>query len=915
MSTIYSNNETVNINPADDLVLYKEEFINSRIEKFLYAICALDFNDLPTPLSRIEELYKCLATGLPAPTFVPQSRVEKYLMAILGGYNTNALPAPQSRTEVLLNKILLGDTDLSDIEWLKSRYEFLLAYIAKSGETSSGPDVNYVNYSLDDALITLYNTIEYPVRSAILYGSTKYKDVDTDEILETFEEGRNLELVSVKMPVLSTTGKNLFDGTTIKGGVDVTTGEVYPYEDSEWFVSDYINVKDIKTLYFQTGYMLNLNVLYMCFDSNKKFIGYDAFYNSLTGVINLLENTHYIRLRFHSTIDFSTTQIEQGIQATSHEPFKSNNLKCNEEVTLRSNGDVYDELNLLTGRLTQRIDENNEVLAQAVVKTVDLSTLDQDGKKTKLSTFDDITHVTVSSEGLVPTGDIDIARPIQFVDYSLDNSLTTLYNTFDRPVKSAILKGNTLVNLVVDGLTEKILSPNRYADFVSNLYKQSTTYTIVLNVVTLNDTGTIAFHEYDEGTSLTTKIAKINVGINKILFTSSNNVFNQIRLRNPSAATTNLTIKNVMILEGDYTNVDIPYFEGMKSVKMPVLTTVGKNLFDEEQTPTQESGIGDNVKKVILNENTTYTYSSSPYTGNVTFRFFDCYDAEIARLGGILDKSSFVTPGGTLYAKVHTDKDSNVQIEQGSTATSYEPFKSKILTCNEEVELRRIGDIKDELNLVTGEVTQRIGEVVFDGSEDWTLSAYVNSTSFYTPLNNLVRKVDYLNSMSCDKLVVHTNESYLFNSTSPNGISGYADWTDTYQNENWIYIKYADSEGSVEKLKQWLSQNPITVQYELATESVKTVDLSTLDQDGKETELSTFDDITHVAVSSEGLVPTGEITVATKNATDVADASTMSLRMDDILNSQNTLEGSANTQSDDIDVTMLGATDIYEQLL
>jgi hypothetical protein len=150
MTTIYSNNETVNINPTDDLVLYKEEFINSRIEKFLYAICALDFDDLPTPLSRIEELYKCFAAGRPAPTFIPQSRVEKYLMAILGGYDTSALPAPKSRTEVLLNKILLGDTDLSDIEWLKSRYEFLLAYIAKYGEISSGSgdDFEFMNYSL-----------------------------------------------------------------------------------------------------------------------------------------------------------------------------------------------------------------------------------------------------------------------------------------------------------------------------------------------------------------------------------------------------------------------------------------------------------------------------------------------------------------------------------------------------------------------------------------------------------------------------------------------------------------------------------------------------------------------------------------------------------------------------------------------
>jgi acyl CoA:acetate/3-ketoacid CoA transferase beta subunit len=145
---------------------------------------------------------------------------------------------------------------------------------------------------------------------------------------------------------------------------------------------------------------------------------------------------------------------------------------------------------------------------------------------------------------------------------------------------------------------------------------------------------------------------------------------------------------------------------------------------------------------------------------------------------------------------------------------------------------------------------------------------------------------------------------------------------------------------TVEDLRAYLKANPTTICYPML-EVVKTVDLSVVDQTGnvllitenrkyiitengdyiqvgtkyKETELSTFDDITHVTVSSEGLVPTGEITVATKDATDVIDAGVMSLRMDDILNSQSTLEESANAQSDDIDVTMLGATDIYEQLL
>ena len=51
---------------------------------------------------------------------------------------------------------------------------------------------------------------------------------------------------------------------------------------------------------------------------------------------------------------------------------KTNILTVNEDVTLRSNGDICDELNLLTGQLTQRIGEDGVVLSQEVVKTVDL---------------------------------------------------------------------------------------------------------------------------------------------------------------------------------------------------------------------------------------------------------------------------------------------------------------------------------------------------------------------------------------------------------------------------------------------------------------------------------------------------------------------------------------------------------------
>ena len=42
----------------------------------------------------------------------------------------------------------------------------------------------------------------------------------------------------------------------------------------------------------------------------------------------------------------------------------------------------------------------------------------------------------------------------------------------------------------------------------------------------------------------------------------------------------------------------------------------------------------------------------------------------------------------------------NIQLELGSTATTYEPYKSNILTVNKDVELGSVGEVKDELKFI-----------------------------------------------------------------------------------------------------------------------------------------------------------------------------------------------------------------------
>ena len=485
----------------------------SRLEKFLYALYSLDSSDLPKPLSRIEELYKCLVTGEEAPTFEPLSRVEKYLMAILGVYDVDSLPNPLSRVEVLLHKLATGDDNLDDVESFQSEHEELLAEIIRNGGVGGDIDIEYVVYTLSTEFNTLYNTAEKPVRSAVLKGSTKYRDIDTGDILDTFDETKNLELVSVKMPVLTTTGKNLFD--TEKFYENVIKG-LHTVSKSDMGITvgnpDYINGKIL--LSFGDGADKRYWTSFKTTNSQGIVLGYrytDGTYSDIwgngSGAISaegkIVKN---IFMTYATGVESTINDIiiEEYIgNAHTYEPYKTNILTTSEDIELRGIGDVRDELDLLTGELAQRIGEvvydgtetlwkfkyesdsvavfqrlrpddarssdlsvnvikcdklpvndpinaieegirfyngngqtaigidksrlseitniglrswlqSNPVtvvypLAAESVKTADLSVVNQGGNNTKLSTFNDITHVTLSSEGLIPEAEMKVA--------------------------------------------------------------------------------------------------------------------------------------------------------------------------------------------------------------------------------------------------------------------------------------------------------------------------------------------------------------------------------------------------------------------------------------------------------------------------------------------------------------------------
>lgn len=310
------------------------------------------------------------------------------------------------------------------------------------------------------------------------------------------------------------------------------------------------------------------------------------------------------------------------------------------------------------------------------------------------------------------------------------------------------------------------------------------------------------------------------------------------------------------------------------SVKMPVLTTAGKNLFDEKLENNRDidgnTGVVLNgVRTIPINfisvePNTSYTLTRPVATMNVGIRYYSKSQdyLSLQTFPGYTGKFSatFSTPSDCYFIKFIDEANTlekGYQIEQGTQATSYQPYQTNILTVNEDVTLCGIGDVQDELNLLTGEVIERIKTTTLDKFSKWNVHQNVSEGfSHFTTNITDISKIPHV--LICDSLPAG-NISGVYNGTSEG----------LYHNGNkYLHITIKTdklSENNVNGLNQYLKNNIITFQYPLAENSIKTVDLSILDQNGnKVSSISSFNDTTHITASSGTIPPIFEGYLATK---------------------------------------------------
>ena len=166
----------------------------------------------------------------------------------------------------------------------------------------------------------------------------------------------------------------------------------------------------------------------------------------------------------------------------------------------------------------------------------------------------------------------------------------------------------------------------------------------------------------------------------------------------------------------------------------------------------------------------------------------------------------------------------NIQIEQNSTATTYEPHQGKELPLDlGSIELCKIGDYQDYFYKSGSKwyLHKEISKVVLDGTEDWMKLSSINpNTSRFRMIYNDVINMGQSNeNIVCVKsnnfVATSFRQIYISDTTSLNLISNLNNNT-----TNGTIIIRIDNNiiaDSVEQFKTWLSTHNTIVYYVLAT--------------------------------------------------------------------------------------------------
>ena len=279
-----------------------------------------------------------------------------------------------------------------------------------------------------------------------------------------------------------------------------------------------------------------------------------------------------------------------------------------------------------------------------------------------------------------------------------------------------------------------------------------------------------------------------------------------------------VSISNMTILEGDWTHLTEEDWNNLGKYKVEYKVT-GKNKFDIEYLATAypndfklvngELSYYENIvattidlcQKYNYSKNTQYTLSGTLISGNGWFTI-DYTDGtrESIRLRNTIPVTSSVGKTVQKISVAFSDSTptiiTNIQLEEGSTATPYEPYKECIKTFYLNSPLLE-GDTIEDVNGVATHV-KRYGKVVLDGSGEWFLDDGGDDSDEFTCC--FIYSV--LTCEFCDKLPIVAEKTFTQECVTRSGAG---------------YLEFILKGNTVNEFKSRLDELKPTVVYQLAS--------------------------------------------------------------------------------------------------
>jgi hypothetical protein len=163
------------------------------------------------------------------------------------------------------------------------------------------------------------------------------------------------------------------------------------------------------------------------------------------------------------------------------------------------------------------------------------------------------------------------------------------------------------------------------------------------------------------------------------------------------------------------------------------------------------------------------------------------------------------------------------QLEQGSTATDYEPYyDGGTATCED---LLSVGDYEDVQSIIDGVVTRNVGVKVLDGTEDWIESSNVGKFNAQHLLDGADSRIVQNTSCFCTHFLGVAPSISLANMED---LTCKAGWINGSANFDSLYVAYAKYENNLVGFKQYLADQhaagtPVIIVYPLATPTTESV--------------------------------------------------------------------------------------------